>query len=303
MRGRFVKLSESDLDDLRLRKLSPDTFSAWIFLLLLRSRYSDGLPDKDDLARLLWLTPRKFSNILAELIRVELVIERDGSIEIENWSERQPLEEYEEIAGSPSVGAARTRRYRARKASHEASHEASPLYIYKNKNKNKNYNVAFGDANGVTQENSEGEFRTLCEIFPRRSGCSSTAANRAWVALMERGIPPAQILDEARHFARSDQPKDPKFRPFLANWLREGTWSEPPSGTSRIEAATLVRVDARSANGAAWISYHARRSRERRSKLALAEYERAGHWSEPSEWPPGAAPPPLDGGIGEGMSS
>ena len=88
--GRWFRLYDNTLDDLKVQRLSPENFQAWINLLCLTSKHDGKLPPIEEIAFRLRKSPNRMAKILGELQILELLDQtEDGLLRPHNWDERQ----------------------------------------------------------------------------------------------------------------------------------------------------------------------------------------------------------------------
>ncbi|MFJ9671411.1 helix-turn-helix domain-containing protein [Streptomyces sp. NPDC101221] len=54
------------------------------------------------------------------------------------------------------------------------------------------------------------------------------AAKKAWIAAIERGVPPKHMVDAAQAYARERFGQDPKYTKYPATWLDKGCYDDEP---------------------------------------------------------------------------
>jgi hypothetical protein len=88
--SRWFRLDDDVIHDRKVQDLPPATFKGWINILCIASKHSGILPDTDDIAFALRLSPPKTSQLLQDL-SVAGLLDRsaNGKLSPHNWEKRQ----------------------------------------------------------------------------------------------------------------------------------------------------------------------------------------------------------------------
>ncbi|MHC3450831.1 helix-turn-helix transcriptional regulator [Streptomyces prasinus] len=62
--------------------------------------------------------------------------------------------------------------------------------------------------------------------YPKRR--DKEAAKKAWIAALERGAEPQQMVDAAKDYAQERRDQDPQFTKYPATWLNKGCYDDEP---------------------------------------------------------------------------
>lgn len=69
-------------------------------------------------------------------------------------------------------------------------------------------------------------FGAFWVVYPKKK--DREEAKRAWIAAIERGADPKQMVNAATAYARERGQEDPRYTKFPATWLNKGCYDDEP---------------------------------------------------------------------------
>jgi len=218
---RWLRLYDDTINDPKVLKLPEATRWHWIALLCVASKNEGSLPQLDDIAIQLRVTAAKATEIIAALVKAQLLDKMETGFAPHNWNGRQYKSD---------VSTERVKRFRNGKRNVSETVSETPRSVSVSVSED-----AFQKEEKKKEPSSDFEFEDFWNLWPNKVG--KPAALRAFVAARKRAGLDA-IVEGVFAYIRDKPPDRPWLNP--ATFLNQNRWEDQPAQVTNAKPRSAI---------------------------------------------------------------